>query len=333
MFIIHIYCLADSIVIRKVADAFKGRDDIKLFFNEPDILEMDSSKKDSADVIFIEEEDSFIYTVDIFEKIVNKYGDNTPVIVISKSKEIFNVVKWIRKGASDYLLYNEINENILLNSINGSLEYKKQNISIRKDDSLSEDGYQNGKVILPPSFDWNTLGDNQYYDMVLVAITINVEEDSIGRYSKRSIEKIYENIKSEISHMALKFGGRVWFSQSNFYVLSFYFGDAINLSVLFGLFFFNRFLLLCIDKLKLDELLKFKMSIHNGNCLYNKSNTEQITSDLINSLVHLETQYNKYGEMVITDSVYLKLSKRLIKHFEKIGIFEGKGIYRYIKSN
>ena len=59
------------------------------------------------------------------------------------------------------------------------------------------------------------------------------------------------------------------------------------------------------------------------------TNTEEITSDVINSLVHLENQYNKEGNIIISEVVYNELSNRLKKNFQYLGEFENKKIFKF----
>ncbi|HPO49008.1 MAG TPA: hypothetical protein PLO89_01660 [Spirochaetota bacterium] len=324
------YCSNDSFLTKIIPPFLEDCDFLCNFF-EVEKLTQNNGDRMNSEVVFLEEDDSFVCSSDFFENIISKYNNKPPIIIISSNNEVFNVVKWMRKGASDYLLKNELTKDILLNSINDSLTYiKKDNPSCNILDQ-NED-YINGRIVLPTNFDWNSLLDNQYYEMAPVMLTINFDKDFLSRYSKSSIEKIYENIKNEISLISSKFGGRIWVSQNNSFILSFYFGDYINCSALFGIYFFNRFFLLCVEKLKLDEVLKLKMSIHAGNCLFHKTNTEQITSDVINSLVHIENQYNTDGNIAVSETVYKNLSKRLSKFFSFEGEFEGKKIYIFSTS-
>ncbi|HOV14942.1 MAG TPA: hypothetical protein PK771_11700 [Spirochaetota bacterium] len=324
------YLLNDSILEKKFSTFFIDIESHVNFYELEKIKEIPDSEKKKSELIFIEEDDSYINTVDIYDKILSIYENKPAIIILSNNTDVYNVVRWMRKGASDYLLKKLLTKEILTNSINGSLEFIKKDIKI-PEITLNNPDFETGRVSLPTNFDWNNIVDNKSYEMSLVMITINIEKELGSRFSKSSIEKLYEIIKNEITLISSKFGGKIWVSQNNFFILSFYFGDYINSSVLFGLYFFNRFFLLCVEKLKLDEIIDVKLSIHSGNCLYHKTNTEQITSDVINSLVHLENLFNDFGNLLISETVYSKLSNRLLKYFENIGNFENKQIYKYVE--
>lgn len=328
MILVDVYLIKESRLDKKIEQFTKNSEISHNFLSYDEIDELQYTKR-SCDVIIIEEYDSFVDTVDIFDKLVSLYENSLAIIIISNNSDIYNVVKWMRKGASDYILKNLFNEEIFYNSINGSLEFVNKALTPKESNNQSYNNYANDRISLPTNFDWNNLPDNEAYDMSLVMISFNIEKELVSRYSKNSIEKLYDILKNEISVMSQKFGGKIWVVQPNSLILSFHFGDYINASVLFALYFFNRFFLLCLEKLKLDEILYVKLSVHAGNCFFHKTNTEQITSDVINSLVHLETQYNSFGNLVISESVYDKLSQRVSSYFEYSDIFENKKIYSY----
>lgn len=186
-----------------------------------------------------------------------------------------------------------------------------------------------GRVQISRNSEWDTLTDNTYYNFTLVKISIIMTKDYLGRYSKTSIEKIYETIQYEISNISQNFGGKIWFWQNNTGMLVFHFGDYTNSAVLAGIYFLHNFFIMCFETLKLDEMLNFKISIHNGDSGYKKTDTDHISSDIINSIVHLDNYFTKEDNLVITEDVYKKLSVRLIPYFEPLDIYEEKQIYYY----
>jgi len=182
---------------------------------------------------------------------------------------------------------------------------------------------------LPSNYDWNSLSDNKYYDMVLMMISFYLDKEAIGRYSDMNIEKIFKKIKQEVNSIVKKFSGNLWFWHNNSGIVNFYFGDCINCATLCSIYLFNQLFLIYIEKLKLHKLIDFKISLHYGKAFYHKTDTESITSDILNSIVHLQNQYTELNSLYITHSIYNSLSKRINPFFKYVGDFEYKKIYKY----
>jgi hypothetical protein len=279
------------------------------------------------EILIFEEESSYFDDFAQFEKIISKYKISPVIFIISNNKEIVNVVRWMRKGVYDYILNNDFKK-VFIDSIKEIIKSEKNEDKKQKDDLLIKN-YMEGRIVISRNNDWEILQENQFYDFTLVRISISMTKDYLGRYSKSSIEKIYETIKNEVAGISQNFGGKIWYWQNNSGIIIFHFGNYTNCAVLSGIYFMNFFFLMCFKKLNLDEMLKFKISIHNGNSLYRKTSIEHISSDTINSIVHLDNYFTKEDNLFITEPVYKNLSVRLINNFEHAGEYEGRQIYRY----
>lgn len=275
--------------------------------------------------IVLFEEDSFLTSSDLFRKILECYKKKPASIIVSNINEVFNVVRWMRIGASDYLLKTGLSNEKLMNSIEGSIEYTENRKSLAK--IKKEVKAKNPNIVLPININWKTLKNDDNYDLAVVMIEININSDN--RYSKSSIDNIYNMFKMEINKIANMFGGKLWFWSNNFGTLVFHFGDLVNCSTLSAITFYNGFFQMCIEKLKLKEVLNFKICINEGNGIFNNNNTEHITSDVINRLTHLTRKYTKNNCLNITDNVYKKLNPRLKNFFHELGKFQNKKVYQY----
>jgi hypothetical protein len=303
---------------------FTKVDNEKYNFNLFDISQFDLDDLTSCDLMIFEEEKSYNKSIILFEKIFSKYENKPDYFIVSNNQDIPNVVKWMKNQAYDFLLAQDLKKNNLIKTIDELL-----NCKICEDKNITTKDYTDNRVIVSKNYDWETLNENEYYDVSLIKINIIMSNDYLGRYSKTSYEKIYDAIRNEVALLAQKFGGKIWFWQNNSGIIIFQFGDYVNSSVLAGIYFTHYFFIMCFEKLKLDEILKFTVSIHKGNCIY-KKNTDQITSDLINSITHLDSMFTEEDTMAITEDVYQDISLRLLPHFKYIDNFEGRKIYQYI---
>lgn len=289
-----------------------------------------------ADVLLFEERDSYFTSLTLFESVMAAYSEKTAIIILSANREILNVVRWMRNGATDYLWLGNFSGEILLSSVRGTLAFlaegEGESEPVSEEEVVREswgDNYALERVKVPQDCSWDILKDNSYYDFALVSINVSTDRYAVGRYSELSKEKIYSQIRQELETEVKRFGGRIWLWNNGSGLLAFHFGDALNCAVLAAISFYNNFFLTCIKKLKLDELLKIKLAVHWGNSIYHKSDTENITSDTLNSLIHLINNFAPDDSIMITGDVYDRLSVRVKNYFVETDSFEGNKIFAY----
>ena len=316
---VDFYYLEDSTLL----EYFKslGINDIK--FNYIKQNDFDGKPKSGSNVIFFEE-DSYVTSLELFQSILSAYKIKSAAIIFSSNKDIFNVIQWMRKGASDYLLINKLKKDIIENSIKSSLDY------INYDKGAPKKSIDTSKfplIKIPDQIDWHSLDDNSNYDLAIVMFEVIIKNQD--RYSKSFIEGIYKEIKAETGRIASIYGGKLWFWSNNFGAAVFYFENYIDCSVLSAINFYNNFFLFCIEKLSLKEVLDFKIVINEGNCIFNNTNTDHITSDVINTLTHITKKFTKNNCLNITENVFKKLNPRLKTNFLVIEKFQKNKIYQY----
>ena len=244
-------------------------------------------EKEHKNDIVIYEEENFLISIETFKIIIKNYfKKKVPAIIISNNREIFNVVLWMRNGASDYLVKQTLTKQNFINSINGSLHFvlKKKHLLTIEEVLRQKNKYI--QVAIPKNPDWSGIENNSQNELSVVMIEILLHDASSCQYSKSSIDNIYAKIKNEASSISEMFGGKLWFWNNNYGSLVFHFGDKISCSVLAGIYFYNHFFQICLEKLKLNNILHFKICIHEGNMIFNRTNTDHITSDVINTLAH-----------------------------------------------
>jgi len=290
----------------------------------------DFFKLSSADIYIIYDEifennDKNIFF--LIEKIKEITIKKRPlIIVISNFVDSKYIVSLMRSGVCDFLLSDTLNTDILFQSIQDSFRYlygKDLIIGKEKDLTVFDD-----RIRTPRNYNWEQLENNKNYDLTLVMITISFNNEVDGRYSITSKEKIIKDVMDEFSRVSSKFGGILWYWTNDSGMLAFHFDDHVNCGVLASIYIITHFNIFCIEKLRINELINIKISVHSGIGKFNRNDTQNITSDLLNSLVHLQFQYKDSGNFYITSDTYNKLSNRINNYFEKSDFFEGKQIFK-----
>jgi len=326
MFNIDVYYLTDSTLPDYLLNLIGKDKTISFnFINQEKIKQKKCVKGD----IIIFEEDTFLTSIEIFKKIISFYDKKkNPAIIISNNRDTFNVVQWMRKGASNYLVKGIITKNNFINSLYDSLHFILKKKTIFKADEISGKNSGFAPVVVPKS-DWGFLQNYSSYDLSMLMIEINLDDTSIGELSKDAIDSIYQNLRNVINSIAKMFGGRLWFWQNNCGTAIFFFGEKINLSVLSAIYFYTHFFQICTEKLKLQKLPHFKIACHEGNTIYHYKNTEGITSSCINFLAHIIKKFSKSDKFYITENIYENLNQRLKNYFSFQNNFQNKKIFQY----
>lgn len=321
---IDVYYLNNSNIQKFFKKIISSDDNINIkFINQSEINKQKTFKNN----IVIFEEENYLTSIELFQNIISKYGKETISIILSKNNEVFNVVQWMRKGATDYLVKGEFNKENLINTINGSLEYiSKKNVVDLKE---KRKNISFKPIVVPKNTDWNNLKNNESYELSLVMIEIVLLEKNIGQYTKAIIDKIYFNIRNEINKIAKMFGGKLWYWNNNNGVIAFYFEDKVNCSMLAAIYFYTHFFQICMEVLKLNNIPNFKIGINEGKTVFNYLNTGEITSNIINSLSHLTKKHTENDCLNITENVYKKINPRLHKYFIKINNNKTDKLYQY----
>lgn len=301
---------------------FGTKNDVVVNFIDQSNFKVTKNRK--LEVILFEE-DSFLNSIDLYEKIIKCYKKKPASIILSTNNDIYNVVRWMRKGASDYLVKESFNKTILVNSMLSSIAF--MNMDSINTVSLKETKYE--PLQIPKNVNWEKLTNNKNYDLALIMFELVLSEKYKSRYTKSTIEMICNQIKKEVDNIVRFFGGKLWYWINNFGVFVFHFGNRVDCATLAAITIYNNFFMICIEKLKLKEVIDFKIAINSGYGIFHNSNTESITSDLINSLSHLTKKYTKTFSFNITDNTYKDLSTRLKNHFCFAEKYDSKKIYRY----
>ncbi len=322
---IDVYHLEESNLPKFLNQLISKDDKIQFNFINQTIEDFNNIQKHN---IIIFEEENYLSSIELFQKIIQQY--NKPAsIIVSSNKEIFNVVQWIRKGATDYLVKGDFNKENFINTINGSLEYisnKKKSLD-KKIKSIKDKKFE--PICMPKNFNWDSMKNNESYELSLVMIEIILRDSSRGQYSKSFIDEIYLKIRNEIKVISNMFGGKLWYWNNNTGVVAFYFGDKISCSVLSAIYFYIHFFQICLETLKLNNVIHFKIGINEGHTIFNYINTGEITSNIINSLTHLTKKHTDKDSLNIASNVYKKLNPRIKKYFIKLEDDENNDIYQY----
>ncbi len=320
---INVYSKPDSSIIKIIKHIKNELSDYSFsFFNIDDPL---PPQKVTGALIIIEETSAR----DIFNRyrdIMESYKYAPFYIVSSEKPDYKKAVKWMKNDARDYIdsshKYTPQEFSEILNDAFAVIN--RNNMEERIDD----ESFDFLPVKISSKYDWDKLENNRQYDMTVLMITIILKED-VSVYTKEDLDNVLKKIEDYTSVIISNLGGKKLFW--NYYngMFVFYFGDRINSAVLSAILILNKLKLFIFEALSLYEMFDIKITIHDGGIQYFKKNTKFITSDTINSAVHLQNHIDFLNSLDITENVYESLNSRIRKYFYEDILFEGRKTYTY----
>jgi|GEM_PF-5252350 len=264
----------------------------------------------------------------IFKNIIDSYKYEPSFIVTSEKPNYKNAVRWMKNDAKDYIdatkdYTKEEMEKILQEALFYFFDYSDY------DEEVNKNPFSIPPVKISNYSNWDKLLNDQYYDMAVIMISIILKNSIFVNYSKEKLIIILKKIEDYISNLAKSMGGKKLFWNYNNGIFIFYFGDRINSAVLSAIHILNKIKIFCIESLNLQKTVDMKITIHDGKILYSSKETKFITSDAINSVVHLQNNHKDVDSIDITENIYKYLNPRVRRFYYEDAIFEGRRIYTY----
>ncbi len=317
----------NSLLEERILNFYKFNEEYSITFLSIDEIENLSYIPDDICAVIFEEIESSITSAEFLSKIRNALKTTVPIIILGSNSEVPNVVRWMRSGVTDYIDITKLSEETLNESLADSFSYISQKTGKPVGPTQNCPSYGN-RINLNTSADFSDYTDLLHYDMTLAMISIRSENSNEGRYSDDSYEMLCDKFRNEIDKEAASFGGKVWFWNKETGVCIFMNDQKSNHAVLFATYLYFRFFMICLERLQLEEVFNIKICIHSGNGVYHATNTEQITSDVINTLIHLGTRHGNESGVYISENVISELSGRLKIGFDDDGLFESIKVFK-----
>lgn len=277
--------------------------------------------------IIIFEETSTDNPFEKLAKIYNSYKNAPLVIVTSEKPDYKNAVKWMKKFAIDYISSEkEYTPDEFENIINDTLIIKFNADEKEKDEP---NPFSSDPVSLEVTIDWDSLKEDQSYQMSILMASVRIRDDQLCKYSKEQIDDISLKIEKYITKRAMNMGGYKLFCHHNDGLFLFHFGDRVNLATLSAISILNKINIYCIERLFLNENFDIKLTLHDGDIIFSKKEAKFISSDAINAVFHLKNIDDSFNTLYVTENIYTKLNPRLKTLFYPYITFEGREIFSY----
>jgi hypothetical protein len=284
-------------------------------------------KKILGSMIIIDEsseKDSF----KLSERILSSYVYKPSFVVTSEKPDVESAVRWMKHGAADYIdAKNQYTVGQIDKIMKDALLF--DGLELFGEVSEDIDPFTHPPVHLHRQAGWRDLKNDVSYEMTTLMVSILVNKQQAGIYSKDQLVKILSGFEKRFETIVTNMGGARLFWNYDNGVFVFHFEDKINAAIVSAISILNRMKIMCLESMNLQEVFDVKCTLHDGAVLYNSVDTKFITSDTINSVVHLQRHTEHANSIDITENVYNFLNPRIKRHFYFDGSYEGRDVYTY----
>jgi hypothetical protein len=320
---VNVYAKNDSKIIKTIKSIEKDLKDYTFsFFN----IEDPPPPQKVIGALIIIEEHGINEIFSKYKEIINSYKYEPFYIISSEKPDYRNAVKWMKNDARDYI---DSNQKYTVNEFKKILDEAFSILNIEYfEEKADDDPFSYPPVKIISNCKWDTVEGNMQYDMTVLMLSIILKEEN-NIYAKEDLERILKKIEDYASSIVTSFGGKKLFWNYDNGMFIFYFGDRVNSATLASILILNKLKIFIFETLSLYELFDIKIALHDGKINYYRKNAKFITSDTINSVVHLHNNIKYLNSIDITENVYENLNPRVKMHFFEDSVFEGRSIYTY----
>ncbi len=174
---------------------------------------------------------------------------------------------------------------------------------------------------------WGSLKDGKEYTMTILSIDIVNNSKLVKKYSSRTMEKIYFNLKSFLTNKLYEYDGRLWNFAGDGGLAAFTFKDQITRGVLCALDIQTSIPIFNLNpSFSIDDPIELRIGIDSGKIRFT-SETGHIVSEVINFASHLEKYATEPGHISISETVAKQLNRKIMRLFREEREFEDRTVY------
>jgi hypothetical protein len=175
---------------------------------------------------------------------------------------------------------------------------------------------------------WGILRESINYDFSFLKIDIVGNSNLVRQYSKKTIARTYNWLKSTVMKITEKREGRIWTWEGDGGLAAFYFNTKNIQSTLAGMEILHELTLYNIFERVLKKPLEIRLAVHTGPCQFHQ-NIKEIQSPTLRHIDLIESNYTEPNSLTISPPVYSDMGAKLEKFFEPVRVSNQQFLYRH----
>lgn len=177
------------------------------------------------------------------------------------------------------------------------------------------------------SMNWGVLRESEEYIFTFLRIDIVGNSSLVRQNPAELIQGTYGDLRSIVQAAIISRNGRIWSWEGDGGLIAFYFSNKNLSAVLSAMEILHEVFIYNLTRCSLNKPLRIRLAVHGGICQF-RHNFEDIKSDTIGKILHMESSCTRPDSLSISSAVYQMLNRALTEQMEEIEI-DGNPYYCY----
>ena len=178
------------------------------------------------------------------------------------------------------------------------------------------------------TMNWGVLREFEEYIFAFLRFDIVGNSSLVRQNPENTIQQTYSDLRSIVQSAIIKRNGRIWNWEGDGGLVSFYFSNKNVHAVLSAMEILHELYIYNQVRCRLNKPLRVRMAVHNGLCQF-RHNFEDIKSDTIKKIMHMESKCTKADTVSISSAVYQMLSQTLVYNLQQLKLDNDSPYYCY----
>jgi class 3 adenylate cyclase len=167
------------------------------------------------------------------------------------------------------------------------------------------------------TMNWGVLREFEEYIFTFLRIDIVGNSTLVRENPEEVIQKTYSDLRALVQASIIKRNGRIWNWEGDGGLVAFYFSLKNIHAVLSAMEILHELYIYNLVRSELNTPLRVRMAVHSGICQF-RHNFEDIKSDTIKKIMHLESKCTKPEMVTVSSAVYQMLNDTIVKQLQQI---------------
>lgn len=175
--------------------------------------------------------------------------------------------------------------------------------------------YEDPRVM--QTMNWGVLRENEEYIFTFLRIDIVGNSTLVRQHPEKVIKKTYADLRTTVQNSIIKRNGRIWNWEGDGGLVAFYLSNKNIYAVISAMEILHELHVYNLIRSVLDSPLRVRMAVHSGLCQF-RHNFEDIKSDTIKKIMHLESACTKPDTISVSSAVYQMLNQTMVEQLRQV---------------
>jgi len=175
--------------------------------------------------------------------------------------------------------------------------------------------YEDPRVM--QTMNWGVLRENEEYIFTFLRIDIVGNSTLVRQHAEDVIKTTYSDLRTIVQTSIIKRNGRIWNWEGDGGLVAFYLSNKNIHAVISAMEILHELHIYNLVRSVLNNPLRVRMAVHSGLCQF-RHNFEDIKSDTIKKIMHLESSCTKPDSISVSSAVYQMLNQTMIEQLRQV---------------